>query len=1208
MSVEDISRFLFQPRKRYSGVRMQQGRVWLDSDWNEDEHLHSEELRQILLDIICAKGSANQGFQVLESTLQAPVEVNLPDGNTVETYDFALADGRFYLGGLGFSASSGTAAPERLLRQSDWLQIDAAAANLPTLPTLTGTQVRYDLVYLKGWEQCVTAIEDRELREPALGGPDTSVRVRRMRRVEVLTDVGDSCSAAITTLQQRLTAALTPSPATSPQFDDASGELLSPARLTVDFIPDGVPADPCTPAVEQGYIGADNQTIRVQLIAPNRFVWSRDNAARFYRVKVKDIAGVTNGDRRQIEFLNLPADAMAYPLAGQVVRLCPWGAWLPNQEKVADLQGEFFTVESGYDPAAQSLTLTTPVPAEWLTWLADHVAAYGSNRDGDDQQYLYLHLWTGGEAQTFTPGTAVPLSGTGLSVQFSDYGLPGDYWIISARPNTPSQVVPWRLMKAAPPMGPKLFFAPLALIRWNVDTSGTLQAAVRDCRERFQPLCEVGGCCTVTVGDGRTSRGLFNSLEDAIAFLPPEGGKICLLPGRHQANVTLNNRQRIHIVGCGEQTLVQPRPNQAGQPIFRLNGCQQIRLEQMTLVALAGTAIQVVDTAIAQQPSQGIHMVENRIVACIHAIEIRVNNTQAGNKDIRIAYNHIAQLDKPNEVDGKATVFAIADDVVIEHNRLVVVPAPDPNDPNDPRDPDDVTDNPFDPCREAQIFLDLNFPLQTWVVQIFRYIVQRLYFGPRPYQALGGIQIGGGSERVIIRNNHIIGGRGNGITLGHMPTVRDVADFAVNEEPFFRGQFTEASRAFLREEFDSTLYDITLAENTIQAMGLSGIGVVMFINLQIMGLMVQVFNLTIHRNQISHCLQQPPAALPREQERNFGLGGISLAAVEVLHISENRIERNGLNYLTPTCGIFILLGQGVNIRDNHILDNGPFVPDLNLPAQRGLRGGIVVACLSSRVILPATSANPLPPNLGVGDVVAAKIHGNTVSQPLSQALIVLAVGPVMITDNSLAAQDIDLNANPFALFSGAVLVVNLGLPIQDLLGLIGSAVLSAKDLRYQAAPVTGNVQESGGSFTVAPTFNRTNLLFWPSGNTLFSDNQVVFDLREVNGRTVDIDGAVSAVFIGSRDDVGCCGNQSDCNFLIDLLITNIFVIGFTARVTDNRCKEGFLTLLSIFSWSFKNITAHNQCTHCIVAPGTLDINANQIIDSRSCEIFQSLIT
>ena len=37
MATKDISRLLFDSGKHYSSVRMQQGRVMIDSDWNENE-------------------------------------------------------------------------------------------------------------------------------------------------------------------------------------------------------------------------------------------------------------------------------------------------------------------------------------------------------------------------------------------------------------------------------------------------------------------------------------------------------------------------------------------------------------------------------------------------------------------------------------------------------------------------------------------------------------------------------------------------------------------------------------------------------------------------------------------------------------------------------------------------------------------------------------------------------------------------------------------------------------------------------------------------------------------------------------------------------------------------------------------------------------------------------------------------------------------
>src|SRR5215510_2773261 len=78
MSTKDISRFLFQPRKRYSSVRMQQGRAILDSDYNESERIDDEEARRTLIDLICSNGTPNQGFRV--GNVQG-AEVEIPTAN-----------------------------------------------------------------------------------------------------------------------------------------------------------------------------------------------------------------------------------------------------------------------------------------------------------------------------------------------------------------------------------------------------------------------------------------------------------------------------------------------------------------------------------------------------------------------------------------------------------------------------------------------------------------------------------------------------------------------------------------------------------------------------------------------------------------------------------------------------------------------------------------------------------------------------------------------------------------------------------------------------------------------------------------------------------------------------------------------------------------------------------------------------------------------
>jgi hypothetical protein len=103
MSTKDISRFLFQPGKRYSGVRMQQGRVILDSDWNESERIDDEDMRRTLVEVICAKDTSNRGFLVGQPS---HVDITPAGENPVPTFDFTFQNGSFYLGGLRFESQT----------------------------------------------------------------------------------------------------------------------------------------------------------------------------------------------------------------------------------------------------------------------------------------------------------------------------------------------------------------------------------------------------------------------------------------------------------------------------------------------------------------------------------------------------------------------------------------------------------------------------------------------------------------------------------------------------------------------------------------------------------------------------------------------------------------------------------------------------------------------------------------------------------------------------------------------------------------------------------------------------------------------------------------------------------------------------------------------------------------------------------------------
>lgn len=161
-------------------------------------------------------------------------------------------------------------------------------------------------------------------------------------------------------------------------------------------------------------------------------------------------------------------------------------------------------------------------------------------------------------------------------------------------------------------------------MNWDGNTSITGEPLIRDCRRIFHPLTDLRGCCTVTVGEG----GDFNDLRSALDFLPEKGGKVCLFPGIHQANVEMVSRENIHIIGCGQYTIVHPSPRKETDPIFTIRGSRNIKLENMTLVTATGTAIEVDDNG--DTDSRGISIRDNHIFAYKNAVAISVFNTKAG--------------------------------------------------------------------------------------------------------------------------------------------------------------------------------------------------------------------------------------------------------------------------------------------------------------------------------------------------------------------------------------------------------------------------------------------------------------------------------------------------------------------------------------------------------------------------------------------------
>ena len=118
------------------------------------------------------------------------------------------------------------------------------------------------------------------------------------------------------------------------------------------------------------------QAIRVQLIAPDRFLWAYDNASPLYRVTVSRTGGTAT-----IVFLTPPQEQGMFPLTEQVVEILPWGAVLANGEHIADHPiapgiggGVYGRVLATYNPVTKTLTASITdirgraIPGKVATW------------------------------------------------------------------------------------------------------------------------------------------------------------------------------------------------------------------------------------------------------------------------------------------------------------------------------------------------------------------------------------------------------------------------------------------------------------------------------------------------------------------------------------------------------------------------------------------------------------------------------------------------------------------------------------------------------------------------------------------------------------------------------------------------------------------------------------------------------------------------
>lgn len=457
----------FNQNKHYSRVLMQQGRVLLDADWNEQTSILLHYLRTLATDLIGPhggpekiEGAANTGF-LIGKRLQNGAEVK---------NDFSIQPGRYYVDGV-------------LCENNDAVAY-TAQADLP-LKDADKLKQNSSLVYLGVWERHITALEDSLIREVALGGPDTATRAQVVRQIKV-DNLNEKSTSNIPEIKQGaadlLAATDTNRKARAENYlkvlaDKAlqpqnRGTLRARARKT------DKPDEPCAISPESRYRGTENHLYRVEIHKGSKadeatFKWSRDNSSIVF--PILSLGG------RKVTLARLGRDIASS------LQVNDWVEVVDDDLVLRGEPGPLRQVES-IDSVEMSVTLkdapgTLPAYDENS---AKHplLRRWDFQGGGFEDKALTLKEGTGEEDEgwiALEDGIQIQFPAPAPGGQQNTYRS-GDYWLIPARVATGDVEWPEEqggTAKALPPHGIEHHYAPLAVIL--VDAGGTI-ASVFDCR------------------------------------------------------------------------------------------------------------------------------------------------------------------------------------------------------------------------------------------------------------------------------------------------------------------------------------------------------------------------------------------------------------------------------------------------------------------------------------------------------------------------------------------------------------------------------------------------------------------------------------------------------------------------------------------------------------------------------------------------------
>ncbi len=1143
----DFTRFTFDPDKQYAQVLKQQGRVDLDADWNEAGGIQTYLDETRATDIIgrCGAPIDHAGFGV---------------GVTADSSDLTLTAGRMYVDGM-LCETKGTTYGE----QPYYLDP----------PPIAPENGRYDLVYLDVWRRHITALEDPDLLEKALGGADTTTRLQTIWQVKIRPGVEE----------QHCADQFDPWPPLPPLH--LRGRLSSQTVV----VPDA--DDPCLINPGGGYRGLENRLYRVEIhdgsdTGQPTFKWSRDNGAVVFAV-AEFVAGK-------------PKELIVQRIGRDQVLALHVGDWIEVLDDASELAGTPGTMAQivDLDEAQRKLTLSQAI------------SGYQVGR------HAKVRRWD-------QPSAPIPITAAtfnledGVQVRF-DGGphITGDFWTFAAR--TASGDI--EVLDDAPPQGIEHHYCRLALIHWQQteelpQAEGGVRAAanerglraedeeqelelllaymrkldeeeppvvpeprrrwqpiIHDCRNLFPPLTALReSCCTVTVGDGVHSHGMFKDIQQAVDHLPTEGGRVCILPGEYilERPILLRSRVNVTLTGCLPHTWLRVRTS---KPAIVIRDCLGVRLENL------GCHIDFGAVAVAADRTRELYVKGNHIVSRIpengdrepfnpkndmgavvlercRQVKVEGNVLETGGLT---GLSGLCQrlIVRENLIWGGISVWGGSRDVAVEGN--------------------DLTDG-------------------LWHGISFRAMPEKDQPRDGFSHNIREAQVAAPLRQVVIGGNHISRMAGSGISVEGIPNL-------------------DKPSSLLATDF------LTIRDNEI--VGCAG-GALVDDGRSVAGGIVLAGGKHLHitGNLIENCgptevPSRPGTPIPRPEEGRVPERAVARMAQKIAPASEVRtavsrrvigeksLLTNNLRYLqpilervedeeaaAPIAGIYIFQSEGLEISHNRILHNGS--PRVGQRAT-GRQGGIIVRNAAVRPFhlqLDKERTLTLPDGYP-----AAKIHANTIIVPRGPALQIRGYGDMTVSDNQFTSQGAipvtvigdDGNEQPGIQLLGVVQIVNVGIA-DELIGLFqGFLHLATEQAQRSAA-------SAGALHTTLANFNLEELSL--SGTVLFNDNQVTFNLLRP-----ELELAAGAVYIISLDDVACHDNQMDAMLLAnDYMLANGIIGGLRSRISGNIFKESLgRCYFSCLALALMNSVTDNQGNHCFGLWGLPQFFVQENNLSLTCQI------